>query len=360
MKKNRIIFFTIFAIMLIAYCITDMDYPVHALWMMIIYLILARAVTMVSPKNLSVEFFRGTEGRPGEEIKTEFVVANNGFMPVLGEHMEIEVVNLLSEEQDVRKLCVTLLPKQKKRTGLSFCGECCGSIKIHLKNAYITDPLGIFTGKKQSLCCTDSTYVIMPEIKNLNIDRNQLDHYDMESYRYSQSVRGDDPSETFGIREYRQGDSIKSIHWKLSGKTGETVIREYGLPIDNRIFVIGDKQSFTEDNSIMEINEVTELYCSLLYTLSKSRISFNTGWFDYNRNEFVQKTINSIDDVYDIIPEILGCPFRSNVMSATAHFLEADIEDNYGLFIYVTSKGEVTERLREYGEVSIYRTEDFK
>ncbi|MCQ2538114.1 MAG: DUF58 domain-containing protein [Lachnospiraceae bacterium] len=45
-----------------------------------------------------------------------------------------------------------------------------------------------------------------------------------------QSIKND-PSEAYGIREYVPGDSIKSIHWKLSEKTGKTMVREYGMPV---------------------------------------------------------------------------------------------------------------------------------
>ena len=48
----------------------------------------------------------------------------------------------------------------------------------------------------------------------------------MESFRYSGSRPGDDPGETFDIREYREGDSIRQIHWKLTGKMDRLIIRE--------------------------------------------------------------------------------------------------------------------------------------
>lgn len=50
--------------------------------------------------------------------------------------------------------------------------------------------------------------------------------FDMESFRYSGSRPGDDPGETYDIREYRSGDSIRQIHWKLSGKLDDIMIRE--------------------------------------------------------------------------------------------------------------------------------------
>ena len=59
-----------------------------------------------------------------------------------------------------------------------------------------------------------------------------------DSERYSRTKPGSDPSETFAIREYRPGDPIRQIHWKLSGKTDEMMVRELGLPIASRTLLV--------------------------------------------------------------------------------------------------------------------------
>lgn len=40
-------------------------------------------------------------------------------------------------------------------------------------------------------------------------------------------INSHDRLEISGVREYRSGDSLKSIHWKLSSRTDEPVVREY-------------------------------------------------------------------------------------------------------------------------------------
>lgn len=41
---------------------------------------------------------------------------------------------------------------------------------------------------------------------------------------------GYDPSETFDVREFRDGDRLQSVHWKLSAKSDELVVKESSLP----------------------------------------------------------------------------------------------------------------------------------
>lgn len=51
-----------------------------------------------------------------------------------------------------------------------------------------------------------------------------------EDSRFSAVRRGEDFSETQSIRPYVPGDPVRQIHWKLSAKTGQTLLREIGLP----------------------------------------------------------------------------------------------------------------------------------
>ena len=60
----------------------------------------------------------------------------------------------------------------------------------------------------------------------------------MESFRYSGARPGDDPGETFDIREYQEGDSIRQIHWKLTGKLDKMMIRQRSFPVDDTILIL--------------------------------------------------------------------------------------------------------------------------
>lgn len=45
-----------------------------------------------------------------------------------------------------------------------------------------------------------------------------------------QNRKGSDASEMFDIRDYVPGDDIRTIHWKLSGKTDELIVRQASAP----------------------------------------------------------------------------------------------------------------------------------
>lgn len=48
----------------------------------------------------------------------------------------------------------------------------------------------------------------------------------------------EDPFLMTGVREYRRGDPLRSVHWKATARTGELHVREQGYTADHRIMVL--------------------------------------------------------------------------------------------------------------------------
>ena len=49
----------------------------------------------------------------------------------------------------------------------------------------------------------------------------------IESEEYDEKRPGDDPSQIFQIREYREGDRMQRIHWKASARTSQLMVKDY-------------------------------------------------------------------------------------------------------------------------------------
>ena len=55
--------------------------------------------------------------------------------------------------------------------------------------------------------------------------------------------RGEDRSEVYQLREYRPGDDIRQIHWKLSSKLDELILKEASQPESRSLLVFWDKRT---------------------------------------------------------------------------------------------------------------------
>ena len=80
--------------------------------------------------------------------------------------------------------------------------------------------------------------MITPNTFGLQVEVVYGENAVLDAEEYSMSKAGFDPSETFAVREYRAGDHIHQIHWKLSEKLDGLIVRDYGLPVQNTILLL--------------------------------------------------------------------------------------------------------------------------
>jgi uncharacterized protein (DUF58 family) len=89
---------------------------------------------------------------------------------------------------------------------------------------YLTDELGIFTFQIQFYQQTEIE--VRPYLVNTPFLRNKISPDSIHFGVYDLDIRGD--SILFiGTREYRMGDPVKHINWRLSMKYGKVIINEY-------------------------------------------------------------------------------------------------------------------------------------
>ena len=73
-------------------------------------------------------------------------------------------------------------------------------------------------------------------------------------------LRGQDNTELSEIRSYQPGDSLRSVHWKLSSKTQDLMVRQYARNADRQTFLFVDtaKRYDPEDKRFLpDVNEYT-------------------------------------------------------------------------------------------------------
>ncbi|MDR1892714.1 MAG: DUF58 domain-containing protein [Oscillospiraceae bacterium] len=120
-----------------------------------------------------------------------------------------------------------------KNTEMSFCVTAAhhGQLKLTLSTC-LSDLFGLFVRRipKQSGC----TVTVLPKSLSTDVFSQDDATAQPENETYSQTRPGFDFSETYAIREYVNGDPVRSIHWKLSQKTDRLMVREYGLPISRQ------------------------------------------------------------------------------------------------------------------------------
>ncbi|MCD8214421.1 MAG: DUF58 domain-containing protein [Clostridiales bacterium] len=159
------------------------------------------------------------------------------FMPVFNGILVLKLKNNLTGKEETQKVNFSALPFVTKKLTLKPVLKGCGVIEISLKKIIIRDFAKIFKFSKRPKLSFKQ--YIFP--KKVPVDISAFlakTGISLDEDKFSEEKSGHDPSEIFGIREYREGDSLRQIHYKLSAKRDKLISKEYSLPIDREITVI--------------------------------------------------------------------------------------------------------------------------
>ena len=97
--------------------------------------------------------------------------------------------------------------------------HCCG-IFVTAESVRVCDYLGLFSFPVR--CREQKTILVRPKPVKMELQED-LQRYIAQSWK---PKSGGGFAENHELRTYRPGDSLNQIHWKLSAKTGNLIIRE--------------------------------------------------------------------------------------------------------------------------------------
>ncbi len=157
--------------------------------------------------------------RRGEQGELYVILKSRLARPVGRLTVRVTVKNLLTGEKSVRRCRLT---GGALRTGLgeSLPTGHCGEILCEADRPRICDLLGLFSLRGRRPPAAELT--VLP----LERPEEPVAPPDREAAGGLRVRPGGGPGEDYDLRPYRPGDLMRSVHWKLSAKTDDLVVRE--------------------------------------------------------------------------------------------------------------------------------------
>ncbi|MGN0378211.1 MAG: DUF58 domain-containing protein [Butyrivibrio sp.] len=289
--------------------------------------------------GVSVELEENSHAVRGQKYLIRFRVKNTSPIPVLWGKVKFSVKTMGSKRKLLKKqvrvkMNFSCSPRQTQFFEYVLESAHCEVVAVSLKRFTTWDFLHIFGfGKKSKSSCD---IVVMPDSPGAEITGKMsagLSNGDSEIYS---TVRpGNDPTEIFGVREYEGGDKIRSIHWKLSSKAGELMVKEYGLPLTDRDYVVIDL--FGEDHELRERvkleDEMYELLYGLTAVMTARGFGFNAVYFNGQYNAVRVETQTDIENLF---VDLYGIKPYGADMSAAGLFAAYNREKIQRRIFYIT------------------------
>lgn len=244
-----------------------------------------------------------------------------------------------------------------------------GKAVVSLRKVRCFDLLGVLALPLPKKSYQSSEKItVLPEIFPVSVETSARSReFVMEQERYLMTGTEEYNTEQFQIREYRQGDRLRNIHWKLSAKEDELMVREYlpviGCPVLFFLDLSGesDRKKRMLSQSIIKRKEVQkkkEAFLSILLSISgsiaQSGCKHFVIWYDGKKKDVMRYCMEKEEDVYGLLME-----FDCLDETESGLNIEEEYEQKYHERAYVT-KLVLNQRLQLFcdGELSMqYPTE---
>lgn len=197
-----------------------------------------------------------TRAEKDSDITYEIKIINDSFIPFPFTEAHITVPSESGVRCVEQKMMIPLNPFEVRTITHSVRFHYRGEYEIGVLDLRIKDPLGLFSvSLEQSVCRTVIVYPRMMEISSPN--ENAVTEMTTDLSRRAISS---ERSEQANIREYVGGDSLKDIHWKLSAKVEDILVRDYNTNNTRHTYIIADmSETPTEEGTASEAADKKEI-----------------------------------------------------------------------------------------------------
>ena len=263
-------------------------------------------------------------------------IQNRSWLPVFHGRLELLLENRLTGEQWIQSLPFAVLPKGRAEVEVKQAICCCGAYRVSSRKARIYDMFCVFCAERKMEI--QAEVLVYPTIEPVKLTILQKEHYDMESFRYAESRSGDDATETFDIREYQSGDSIRKIHWKLTGKMDTLMIRESSYPVFHSILLLLETgYEAGRRPEAEQIDAAVSVFLSVAQMLTAQKLTFGIGFLDYEKETFCVQRIETQEELWNVIPELLHAGSASSEYSVYEQYQLWHGDQNYAQYICVSA-----------------------
>lgn len=194
----------------------------------------------------------------------------------------------------------------------------CGKMIIGLPRISVSDWWGGFSFSKRIK--VQEEILIMPRLCPVNLIVSYRTRWFLsETEEYAKDKSGDDNTEIYEIREYRNGDRMQKVHWKISANQEELYVKEYSYPLGAGVifFLAGGK---LERCSQLNISLFLQGVASISMAMIEKKCVHYIAWKMKDEPLIYRRLIKDEETFYQFMLELLEMKID---------MLEENVEEQY-------------------------------
>lgn len=293
----KIFFAFLILICAIFYVMYLWDFAVVLLIVITAIPVLMFIIGLVTKHSISTRMLlNNTSTTKKHSFTVQLIIENRCIFPVGKAETNIDYFNCFDGKKNNFRLLLPIQGRNSQSIEFKLNSKFCGMLNICCSDITFYDPLRIFRFK---VPCNDFREIpILPEGHEIGGQVCFTDRTNDESSIFSEHKPGDDPSEIFDLRGYNPGDKLNRIHWKLSSKKDEFIVKDYSLPVDIPCTVFLDLTYDNKSEYAMPVYDtLVETLISMSTFLLENERCHNVVFFNAKKRCFTEMSVNDMDSL---------------------------------------------------------------
>lgn len=140
---------------------------------------------------------------------------------------------------------------------------------------------------------------LLPKVHVLPLELSgAVNNFYGEAEVYDDLRHGSDNSQTFQIREYVPGDRLQNIHWKLSAKSDEWMVKEQSQPKGcSIVLLLGAHKN--EKQTPVQRDHFLQIAAALSFALVDAQCPHIVSWYDDTVKDMVRMRVDDEEGFFE-------------------------------------------------------------
>jgi len=274
-----------------------------------------------------------------EQSSTLIRISNEGILPAPFIKIKLIQIDENGKSADENIYAFSIPPMRAVDFKTNIVMKRRGMYEVGIKEVELFDTFGLFKFKR-TINIIEEILVLPKRILLYgSISRNIIAEDGDEK---NKSKIGEDRTIVSHIRDYLDGDNINSVHWKLSSKKDDLIVKVYDHPNDNNIMIIADMQAHEfEDSDLWEDSgdAVVEAALALAMKCVYEGKSCVLYWYDTFQSCIVWYNINTFSEFNTAFNHLAVSRVSFDDITAETILRNQEICDTHNKIIYVLNQG---------------------
>ena len=255
--------------------------------LMLLLPVLSVALTIHAAKKIELQALSPSNAvTVPSDINILLKVNNPGLLPMLNLELMFSCENLFYPDGRDNTIVLPAEARRKLEFTIPVYTALSGLFTMDIKEVFITDYLHLYTVKTGFRAHLEIP--VLPadtELPRIRLTKTASENEDSEP-----SPEGEPGSDIRELREYRPGDRLKDIHWKMSARSDDILVKEYERSRELYYLLLPELEDGSAEANL-------SLFYALGKKLIKDRESFRAAIYNPDDKSFELLKVSEPEDL---------------------------------------------------------------